>query len=447
MPDSGTARRPAFQFGRSHDPLLAVIWLLVILLGSLAVLQRRVPPAGGAPAAGLPGRILELQAFALELSPASSTLLPKLTRNLAQPWDRALGAVLAAESKDLATARPLAFEGPEAPGPGADFRTCFHGAYEGGDLPPEERWPAVFRALGQGYGARLLEARLLERKGDPVRARALRDTARRNLGARFAGFAVLGAAVLGLFLAGLAFGVFLIVTRKVPPRLELQPSPLGGRSLAAVFGLWALCLLLSGSLVAGLLHLAPALKPYALFLAYGTHAAAGLLLLAAAEGRPLGAVLARLGSKAPLRSLGWASGFLALAVALVVGVALVLSPLLKSAQPPQRELMEMIQGTGGILPTVLLFFTMAVVAPCFEELMFRGTLLPWLQSRLGASWAIPLSALAFAAIHLQPLALPTLFTLGAVLGLAARRTGGLLAPIAVHAAWNGSVFLLMKLMA
>ena len=131
----------------------------------------------------------------------------------------------------------------------------------------------------------------------------------------------------------------------------------------------------------------------------------------------------------------------------MVGVALVLSPLLKSAQPPQRELMEMIQGTGGILPTVLLFFTMAVVAPCFEELMFRGTLLPWLQSRLGASWAIPLSALAFAAIHLQPLALPTLFTLGAVLGLAARRTGGLLTPIAVHAAWNGSVFLLMKLMA
>ena len=447
MPDSGTARRPVFQFSRSHDPLLAVIWILVFLLGSLAVLQRRAPEAGGAPAAGLQGRILELQAFALELSPTGTTLLPKLPQNLTQPWDRALCAVLAAESKDIATARPLALEGLEPPGPGADFRDCFRAAYEGGGLPSEDRWPAVFRALGQGYGARLLEARLQERKGDSARAKALREAARRRLGARFAGFAVFGGAVLGLFLAGLAFGVFLVITRKVPPRLELQPSPLGGRSLAAVFGIWALCLLLSGSLVAGLLHLAPVLKPYALFLAYGAHAAAGLLLLAAAEGRSLGRVLARLGSPAPLRSLGWASGFLALAVALVVVVALVLSPLLKNAQPPQRELMEMIQGTGGILPTLLLFFTMAVVAPCFEELLFRGTLLPWLQSRLGAPWASPLSALAFAAIHLQPLALPTLFTLGAVLGLAARRTGGLLAPIAVHAAWNGSVFLLMKLMA
>jgi membrane protease YdiL (CAAX protease family) len=134
-------------------------------------------------------------------------------------------------------------------------------------------------------------------------------------------------------------------------------------------------------------------------------------------------------------------------VALVVVVAMVMSPLLKSAQPPQRELMEMIRGSSGLMSTALLFLTMAVLAPCFEELLFRGTLLPWLQSRFGASWAIPLSALAFAAIHLQPLATPTLFTLGAVLGLAARRTGGLLTPIAVHAIWNGSVFLLMKLLA
>lgn len=448
MTESETPRRPAFHFGKAHDPLLGIIWILVLLLGSLAALQRQPSRELQPQAAGLTGRILELQAFALELRPtAGAPIFSRLAGNLSMPWDRALGGVLAAEAGDLPTARALALEGPEAPGAGTAFRDCFRAAYEAGPQPPENMARPVFRALGEGYGARLLEARLLERKGDAAGAKALREATRQRTGVRFAGLAGAGLVVLALFLAGMAFGAFLVVTRKVPPRLELPPVALDGRTLAAVFGLWALGLLLSGSVVSALLLLVPGLKPYALLLGYGAHAIVGISLLAAAEGRSLGQVLARLGSPAPLRSLGWAAGFLALAVTLVVLVGLAMSPFLRSSQPPQRELMEMIRGTGGLLPTLVLFLTMAILAPCFEELLFRGTLLPWLQSRLGASWAIPVSALAFAAIHLQLLALPTLFTLGAVLGLAARRTGGLLAPIAVHAVWNGSVFLMMKLLA
>lgn len=447
MTESETPRRPALRFGPALDPLLGMLWTLVFALGVLSVLQRPPQPVATAASAGLPARLAEVQAFALELRPGLAAGRPRVAKGLTQPWDRAVGAILAAEGKDSATARSLALEGPEPAGPGAAFRDLFRAAYEGGPLPPPGREAAVSRALGNGFAARLLEARLLDRAQEPARAQALRESARRAMGTRFAGFAVLGFTVLALLAAGIAFGAFLIVTRKVPPRLELGPSALDGRNLAWAFGLWLLVLFLSGSLAGTLTRLLQPLQPATLFLAYSLHAGTGVALLAALEGRGLKGVLGRLGTRSPLRALGWAAGFLALAVALVVGVALVMAPLLKNAQPPQRELMDMIRGSRGLLPTLLLFITMAGLAPCFEELMFRGTLLPWLQTRLGPSWAIPLSALAFAAIHLQPLALPTLFTLGAVLGLAARRTGSLLAPIAVHAAWNGSVFLLMRILA
>jgi hypothetical protein len=274
----------------------------------------------------------------------------------------------------------------------------------------------------------------------------LRKQARDRAGLRLVLLAGIGATLLAAVAGGLGFGIFLVLTRRVPPRLPLAVPATSGRGMALVFGLWGLALICSGAVAALLIHLAPALKPYALLPAYGLHAVLGVVLLARVEGLPVAAVLARLKSPAPLRALAWSAGFLALGVLLVLAVGLLLSPLLRNAQPPQRELMEMIRGTGGLLPTAVLFLTMAGLAPAFEELMFRGALLPWLQARLGARWAVPLSALAFAAIHLQPMALPTLFTLGTVLGLAARRTGGLLAPVAVHAAWNGGVFILMRLL-
>jgi membrane protease YdiL (CAAX protease family) len=434
------------RIGREFDPLLAVVWLLLLLLGFLAVRQRITHPQTPAASAGLQGRILELQAAASEIQPMGPAMLQRATKQITAPWDRAVGGVLAAEAKDMALARSLALEGAEPAGPGADFRAAFRGAYEDGPLPPPERVRAVATALGGGHAARLLEARLAERRGDTEGARVLRKQVRDRAGLRLLVLASVGLTVMGLVAGGLGFGIFLLLTRKVPPRLPLAVPATNGRGMALVFGVWGLALLLSGSVAALLIHLAPALKPYALLPAYGLHAILGLLLLARVEGLPVTAVLRRLGSPAPLRALAWAAGFLALGTLLVLAVGLLLSPLLRNTQPPQRELMEMIRGTGGFLPTAVLFLTMAGLAPAFEELMFRGALLPWLQARLGARWAVPLSALAFAAIHLQPMALPTLFTLGTVLGLAARRTGGLLAPVAVHAAWNGGVFILMRLL-
>ena len=49
-------------------------------------------------------------------------------------------------------------------------------------------------------------------------------------------------------------------------------------------------------------------------------------------------------------------------------------------------------------------------------------------------------------MHLQPLGLPTLTTLGLVLGFAFVRTGNLVTTILVHGLWNGGVFLLLRML-
>jgi membrane protease YdiL (CAAX protease family) len=147
-------------------------------------------------------------------------------------------------------------------------------------------------------------------------------------------------------------------------------------------------------------------------------------------------------------------GFAILAVAAVLTTALALSPFLQNQEPPQRDLMNFV--TDASSPRTLLpFFLLAtVVAPLFEEMLFRGTLLPWLghrlQKRLGPRWgwalALSLSALAFGAIHLEPVALPAISVLGFVLGLAFLRTGNLTASVLVHGIWNGSVLLFYRIL-
>lgn len=87
--------------------------------------------------------------------------------------------------------------------------------------------------------------------------------------------------------------------------------------------------------------------------------------------------------------------------------------------------------------TLLLFAFFAVVAaPLFEEILFRGFLFGGLRRWLGPWSAAVLSAAVFALYHLEIDTLPGLFVLGLALAWLRERTGGLAAPIAMHACYN-----------
>lgn len=97
-------------------------------------------------------------------------------------------------------------------------------------------------------------------------------------------------------------------------------------------------------------------------------------------------------------------------------------------------------GNVGLLlwGTAVILFGAAV-----EEIYFRGWLQPILIRHFGVPFAVLLSALAFATLHVMggarsPTTLVNLFLGGLLFGLLAARAGGLAGAIAAHFTWNWS---------
>ena len=82
------------------------------------------------------------------------------------------------------------------------------------------------------------------------------------------------------------------------------------------------------------------------------------------------------------------------------------------------------------------FCTASIAAPIFEEIMFRGFLLPSLTRYTSVNGAIVISGLIFAIAHLSLSEVLPLATLGIVLGFVYSRSRSLLAPMLLHCLWN-----------
>lgn len=439
--------RSSWQPDRSWaDPLIALLALLALLAAGFTLRVRDQGTRRPAERAGLQARMLEVALAgprAFTGRPVAAKEWTKAENQLKEPWDQALLMVLKAELGDTKSPAPMQDEaGVPRLGPaGAGFRRAYLAAYAGGSMPSSGERLELHHRLGDGYAADLLEARLLDRESG---GEALRARARKALLVRLAGLGLLGLGVMTLAATGLAVGIYLLAVRDRNPAPALPAWSLSGRATALVLLGWFLAFFLSGSLVALLLHPWPGLRWLALPLGYLLHAGFGIQLLCRAEGLSFGELWQRVAPGQAGRDLAWGGAFLALAVLLVIVVALVSSLVLKPDQSPQRDLQELLRSLSGWGPTLALFLTVAGLAPFFEELLFRGFLLPALARRQRLAVALVLSSLLFAAIHLQPAGLPVLGTLGLVMGLAMRHTGSLRTPILVHACWNGGLFLLMR---
>ena len=111
-----------------------------------------------------------------------------------------------------------------------------------------------------------------------------------------------------------------------------------------------------------------------------------------------------------------------------------------------NPLLELVLGSRDPLALALLLLTAVVLAPLFEEVIFRGTLLPVLAGRVGSGTAVLLSALVFALAHLSIGELAPLTVLGIGLGLLRLRGGRLVSCVLMHALWNGVTFLNLLLL-
>lgn len=86
----------------------------------------------------------------------------------------------------------------------------------------------------------------------------------------------------------------------------------------------------------------------------------------------------------------------------------------------------------------LLVFGVSVLAPIGEELVFRGYLVRVLGERYGTARAVIVTAVLFAAIHLNPASVIALFALGVVFALLRVWTGSIWPSVIAHALQNGT---------
>jgi len=85
---------------------------------------------------------------------------------------------------------------------------------------------------------------------------------------------------------------------------------------------------------------------------------------------------------------------------------------------------------------VLCINKLIFLTPIWEEVRFRGLILPVLYNHTIKSLAVSISAILFSLAHLNIYHFRTIFDLGILMGLAYTQSHNILIPILIHSLWN-----------
>jgi membrane protease YdiL (CAAX protease family) len=413
------------------DPLVILLFLIAALL-TWAQAQQRIVTSAAIAQAGSEARLFELRWALGEQFGKTPELPAKVTKN---QWDAAVETVLLAERGRLKEALERL---PHAPG--GVFRACWEAAYNSGTMPEERDIAIAIRGLGGGLASKYLEASLVvgeEEAADKMRADALRSDALRAL-ALFSGMTI----VLAGAIAGIGIGVSMLIKRepvKAPPRFQMSNI----FAIRVCLG-WYI-LFLASATIAGLVNSVISLGVFVLPTTYLLHAASGIAFICVAENiSPL-----TLWKKLSAKNRLWVFKgikYLLLALGAVSVLTVFLSLFTPESGASQNELINFIRDNSGFVSFLIIFVTVALIGPIFEEIFFRGYLLSVLRRRLSTWWALAVSSALFGAIHFQAQTFPVLAFLGFIMGLALLRTGDIKTAVFVHGCWNGGVFLFQSLL-
>ncbi|MFM2311172.1 MAG: hypothetical protein RLZZ04_448 [Cyanobacteriota bacterium] len=131
----------------------------------------------------------------------------------------------------------------------------------------------------------------------------------------------------------------------------------------------------------------------------------------------------------------WGFGGYLVAIPLVLLVSAI-NQQLWHGQGGSNPLLSLALQAQDQVALAIFFSTASIAAPIFEEIMFRGFLLPSLTRYTSVNGAIIISGLIFAIAHLSLSEVLPLATLGIVLGFVYTRSRNLLAPMLLHCLWN-----------
>ena len=140
---------------------------------------------------------------------------------------------------------------------------------------------------------------------------------------------------------------------------------------------------------------------------------------------------------------GWG---MALMVTVVTWACSFITDPVVSALPDMPEelktMFEQMMQDGPLWVTVV---STVIFAPIFEEWLCRGMVLRGLLQKVHPAWAMVISALFFALIHLNPWQAVPAFVTGILLAYVYYRTGSLKLTILMHAVNNGTSVIIRQL--
>lgn len=136
----------------------------------------------------------------------------------------------------------------------------------------------------------------------------------------------------------------------------------------------------------------------------------------------------------------WGFGGYLLAIPAVLFVSLI-NQQIWQGQGGSNPLLDLALQAQDKVALLIFFVTASIAAPIFEEIMFRGFLLPSLTRYLSVSTAIVISGFIFAIAHLSLSEVLPLTTLGIILGAVYTRSRNILAPMLLHSLWNSGTLL------
>ena len=124
-----------------------------------------------------------------------------------------------------------------------------------------------------------------------------------------------------------------------------------------------------------------------------------------------------------------------LGVIVLIALSIVQMPLCKLLPPRDFEV-----GDGAFM-----LLTIVIIAPIFEEIIFRGRLYNMLSNKLSPVFSAVISALAFGAVHLSPIVIIEGFFAGFVFSYFYVHRRSIIAPIILHVCNNALAYALIVL--
>jgi membrane protease YdiL (CAAX protease family) len=134
-------------------------------------------------------------------------------------------------------------------------------------------------------------------------------------------------------------------------------------------------------------------------------------------------------------------GFAAIPPILLVNLAAEHILRLFHFEPSEQDIVMLFRSTDSTVLLVTLILFAVVLAPVFEEFLFRGFAYPAIKQRTGAALAMIIVSIVFALTHFHAPSLLALMLLAIGLNLAYELTGSLITPIIMHAIFNAVMVL------